>query len=303
MQFINASIASVPQGSGIDGILRQIETAGRVSYKSEDRITEDSYTKFIEMLESRGHLSPMEHGTVYLQIPVAEIDDHCPSVLLSNPFTTYSFDENFYYFTTNYRVIVENGLKDMLKYLCEPTSNHTVRLAFRIVCSRGVSHELVRHRVFSFTQESTRYCNYSKDKYDNCITYIIPSWVTDVNAGDRFTVDDISVDKIVQATLNGKKSPKTMMLISTLVCAESAYMELLKEGCTPQQAREVLPNALKTEVVMTGTLPQWKQFLALRSPAYGAKGMHPDMAVIGDLIYDSLKADGYLNPEQDDKND
>lgn len=85
-------------------------------------------------------------------------------------------DDLFYYITTNMRVIVENNRLDDLQYQVEPTEHHEKRITAKFICDRGVSHEFVRHRVFSFAQESTRYCNYSKDKFNNEITFIQPSW-------------------------------------------------------------------------------------------------------------------------------
>lgn len=299
MQFIKPNVLIEPQPSGIDGMLKHIELCGRVSYKSEDRITTESCDKFLKMLINRGHSSPLEHGTVYLTIP-----ENTPSGI-SRPFfedpysTVLTIDGNLY-ITTNYRVIVQHKLEDAMKqYWSEPTL-HEKRITIRVICSRGVSHELVRHRGLSFTQESTRYCNYSKDKYDNCVSFIIPSWLTDIKDGEKFTTADIAIDKVIKATISGKRSGKTMVLISNHICAESAYMELLKQGCTPQEARDVLPNGLKTELVITGTVNQWIHFLSLRSPAFGATGVHPDAAVIGDKVYAELVSAGYLTEKKND---
>ena len=293
MQFLNPTVKLVRQDPGVDGMLRHIELAGRVSYKSEDKITGDSYVKFIDMLKKRGHTSPLEHGSVYLSLPVSEtglIDG-----FERNPYSfTASSDATSVQVVTNYRVIQESFSDDVLGYWDDGVKETLPRLTFDIQCSRAVSHELVRHRVFSFTQESTRYCDYSKDKFDSRLSFIIPSWIDDLQDGDTFTVADIETPVIVKTLLEGKRSEKTMMLVSNHICAENVYMQLLEQGCTPQQARDTLPNGLKTEVMMTGTLEQWKGFLELRSPSYGATGAHPDMAVVANDIHEVLQEFGYL---------
>ena len=140
-------------------------------------------------------------------------------------------------------------------------------------------------RVFSFAQESTRYCNYSKDKFGNNFTFIIPSWSKalpcELELGEVGIMDE---KQIVRA----RDSDPSLNLIQLCSASEIQYTELLKKGCTPQQARQVLPNALKTEINMCGFKSDWDKFFALRSPKAGAKGMHPDMAVIADMIYEDM---------------
>lgn len=121
----------------------------------------------------------------------------------------------------------------------------------KFICDRGVSHEIVRHRLASYCQESTRYCNYSKDSFDSEITVIEPLFLTP----DTFGYDE------------WKEACQT---------AEGAYFNLLEWGCTPQEARAVLPNSLKTEVVMTANLREWRHFFRLRC----AKAAHPQMREI-----------------------
>lgn len=127
-------------------------------------------------------------------------------------------------------------------------------ISVRFICDRGVSHELVRHRLASFGQESTRYCNYSKDKFGNELTFILP-----------FFFD----------TGMGVKSNSLVFQEWQHLCehAEDAYFNLLKMGAEPQQARSVLPNSLKTEIVMTMNLREWRHFFGLRCDAPA----HPQM--------------------------
>jgi thymidylate synthase (FAD) len=172
--------------SSVDGdeILKRIEEYGRVCYKSEDRITEDSAKRFVENLIKRGHESVLEHKSVTV----------------------------------------------------------------KFVCDRGVSHEIVRHRLASYSQESTRYCNYSKDDFGSEITVIEPCFLVPGTEGYK-------------------------LWEGACLVAEQMYFKMLDWGCTPEEARAVLPNSLKTELVMTANLREWRHFFKLRtSPA-----AHPQM--------------------------
>lgn len=296
MRLIKPSIEILEQGSGIQGIYKQIERAGRTCYKSEDRITEDSAEKFVNMIKDRQHTAMLEHGTVYLYIH----KDHAYNVIgdnwvteqyLSNSYSVINTDSyGNYHITTNYRVLYENDWLDDLKYLCEPTEYHEKRITVKFICDRGVSHEFVRHRVFSFAQESTRYCNYSKDKFGNEITFIEPCWLDSYN-------------------YNGNTYSNCFLI--ALEAAEASYFDLLKKWddkipdkryktgfrnnpWTPQQARAILPNSLKTELVMTGTIEQWKGFFKLRSSLYGAIGAHPQAAELADKLYIQFKEKNYI---------
>lgn len=284
MRLIKPSYEIWQQPSGLEGIYKQIEHVGRVCYKSEDKITEDSAKPFVDRMIKSGHGAMLEHGTVYLAIPFEYIDmsEKLDIPIVSdvvekykgNPYTKWHLrDDGFSqlaFITTNFRVLVENDWLDDLQYICEPTEYHERRVTVHFVCDRGVSHEFVRHRVFSFAQESTRYCNYSKDKFGNELTFIEPCWLEDYNyEGNTY--------------YNG--------FLVALRAVEANYLNLLKQWedkipdkryktgfrnnpWTPQQARAVLPNALKTELVMTGFVSDWKHFFDLR--AMGTTGQpHP----------------------------
>lgn len=158
MRIIKPSVEILPQGYGVEGMFRLIERVGRIAYKSEDRITLDSYKKFIDMLYDRGHWAVFNLGTVYLIVPNSEIN--LPHELFSQPYSSYvkySVKNGNYYITTNYRVICQLRLYEFMnKYWSDPTEYHYHRVVTRWVCSRGIGNELVRHRLFSFIQESTR---------------------------------------------------------------------------------------------------------------------------------------------------
>ena len=131
--------------------------------------------------------------------------------------------------------------------------------------------EFVRHRVFSFAQESTRYCNYSKDKFGNEITFIHPCWIED----NQDTYD-------------------RWCFYESLSKAEEVYFRLLKHGWTPQQARAVLPNSLKTELVMTGFVSDWKRFFRLRSRIAKTGKPHPQAQELADPLMDEFVKRGIM---------
>jgi thymidylate synthase (FAD) len=184
-------------------MLKAIERIGRTCYKSEDKITDDSYETFVRNLIKRGHLSVIEH--------------------------------------------------------CSVTAD--------IICDRGVTHEIVRHRIGSYSQESTRYCNYSADKYGNEITVIDP--------GTAFEWGD---------------TPAAMAKRHewTAACrvAEMQYLKMLELGASPQEARSVLPNSLKTEIWVTYNLREWRHFFQLRC----APSAHPQMQEVARLLLAEMTA-------------
>lgn len=310
MRLIKPSFEIIEQQAGLEGMYKQIELAGRTCYKSEDKITEDSAKGFVERMIKSGHGAMLEHGTVYLKVTNKGLSldnydkNQVENKYISNPYSKVIFGKypkyNSYeekleatqevYITTNYRVLVENGWLDDLQYICEPTEFHAKRITVHFVCDRGVSHEFVRHRVMSFAQESTRYCNYSKDKFGNELTFIEPCWLEDYNYKDN--------------TYN-------QLFIDSLRFAEAHYLDLLKKWddkipdkryktgfrnnpWTPQQARAVLPNALKTELVVTGFVSDWQHFFRLRSRIAETGKPHPQAQELADPLMDEFVKRGIM---------
>ena len=162
MRLCKPSYEIWEQPAGLEGIYKMIEKAGRVCYKSEDKMTENSAKSFVERMIKSGHGAMLEHGTVYLRIPNEKLIRNFLSntpTLFEKPWCKiypYTDSENYVYITTNYRHIVENKLEDLLKYLCEPTEFHEKRPCVHFTLDRSTANEFVRHRVFSFAQESTR---------------------------------------------------------------------------------------------------------------------------------------------------
>lgn len=195
MQIIDPSFSFLQDIDGV-AMVRRIEAIGRVCYKSEGKITEDSYRKFLSGIIARGHESVIEHEKV------------------------------------------------------------TVRL----ICDRGVTHELVRHRLASYSQESTRYCNYTQDRFGGELTFIRPFfWDTD--------------------------SEKYRIWKEAMEAAERSYFRLIELGATPQEARSILPNSLKTEIVVTMDLREWRHFFSLRCAA----SAHPQIRQVAIPLLEAFR--------------
>lgn len=290
---------------------KMIELAGRTCYKSEDKITENSAKEFVDRMIKLGHGAMLEHGTIYLNVPeqtyTETLEDEFGKFNNPNNGLVDRYRKNKYskvnsvaadeelrkkypkvrpfklthhYITTNLRVIVENGWEEDLKWQCDPTEHHEKRITAKFICDRGVSHEFVRHRVFSFAQESQRYCNYNKDKFNNELTFIKPTWL-DIPTGDYTYWDgdwcDIDNMKIQLPSDNGVAD-------NFLWCLNNAGMQyslLINKGLKPQEARAILPNAIKTELVMTGFESDWEHFFELRCSG----AAHPDAKKLADELY------------------
>lgn len=329
MKLIKPSFEIWEQSSGLEGVYKQIEKVGRVCYKSEDKITEDSAKPFVDRMIKSGHGAMLEHGTVYLQYEVVKGAINPLTKYYLNKYSKVKAKEEAIgetmrlSVTTNLRVLVENGWLDDLQYICEPTEYHERRVTVHFVCDRGISHEFVRHRVMSFAQESTRYCNYSKDKFGNGLTFIIPCWL-DIPEGAAYFHDGINYR--VGATMENpfgesvnckawvnKKSNyiEVYDYIQALDSAEKAYFSLMDKWenrvadrryitgfkgnpWTPQQARAVLPNSLKTELVVTGFTSDWNHFFDLR--ARGTTGApHPQAKELAEPLMKEFITRKYIN--------
>lgn len=291
------------QSSGLKGIYKQIERCGRVCYQSQDKITEDSAKGFVDRMIKSGHGSVLEHGTVYLDIPYKDQD--------SFNIESFKYETNPYskatevppnvvhkkwhlMVTTNYRALIQNNWLDDLKYICKPTEFHEKRITVRFICDRSILTEFTRHRTFSFSAESTRYCNYSKDKFGNKLTFIKPCWLDmhDTDEGREVTRNwnfDI-LDGCSIIAEEGEFDDARDAFLTSLNVAEHCYLELLQKGWTPQQARAVLPNALKTELVMTGFVSDWKHFFELRDN----NSAHPQAQELAHPLHEEFIKRRYL---------
>ena len=266
-----------PTGYTIDDIYKSIELAGRVSHRSEDKITETSAKDFVGRMLNMKHLATCEFGTIYLYI-----DYHNPSFgkiidkYNNNQYSKCIIDNVFpdkAYISSNYRVLVENNWLDDLKYLCEPTEYHYKRYTIKFVLDRAILAEFTRHRKFSFMAESSRYNNYSKNKFNNELTFIEPCWLT-----------------------SDMKSNLTYLnYVDTLQKIEDTYITLTKNGWKAEEARNILPLSLKTELYMCGFAEDWKKFFELRSKKYGVGNPHPQADELATPLYEEFIKRGYIN--------
>ena len=158
MKLIEPNVEIIEQLSGLYGVYKQIEKAGRTCYKSEDKITEDSAKKFVDMLANHKHGAMLEHGTIYLSIPIKFGNQPIVEEYLLNPYSRVGKDieNHLWCVTTNLRVLIENDLMEDLYYICEPTEHHVKRVTAKFTLDQGVMREFTRHRTMSFACESTR---------------------------------------------------------------------------------------------------------------------------------------------------
>lgn len=301
MKLIKQSFKIIDQEDyTLEGIKKFIERCGRVCYKSECNITDNSYEKFVDMLINKEHYRPLEFGTVYLKVEGYTDDstDCIVSKYINNPWSKVydkygkvTVFESEAYITTNYRVIIENGWEDDLEYLCAPTMYHCKRHTVHMILDRGVMDEFRTHVSLSHLAESTRYCNYSKDKFNNSLTFIIQDWMKNVREG---TFDDTSgIDYFWQATDNGENlhlQVTESYVISSWNKAELSYLEGMQCGLTPQQARTVLPSAVKSELISCGFSDAWSNFFYKRC----AKDAHPMAREIAQPLHEEFIKRGLI---------
>ena len=320
MNLIEPSFEILEQAPGIQGVKKQIERAGRTCYKSEDKITDTSCEEFVSRMVNSGHGAMLEHGTVYLKfyntrkwVSEYSLEDstYMGSFFTDNKYSKVNQVGNTMYVTTNYRVLVENNQLDYLRYICEPTEHHEKRITVKFICDRGVSHEFVRHRVFSFAQESTRYCNYSKkDKFNEEITFIKPIWLEESTMSpfdwesrtmieSNFDEDGVWYEECYKYTGDPRIKNSSWQWNSAdwfyhqLKSSETTYLQLLKQGWKPQEARAILPNSLKTELVMTGFVSDWEHFFKLRCHSTA----HPDARALAIPLKDKFIELKYIDDD------
>lgn len=311
MKLIKPKAEFLLQQPGLEGVYKQIELAGRTCYKSTDKITEDSAKPFVDRMINSNHLAMLEHGTIYLTIPGESEPDEWGRVFQHTGKGSYTYNkyskvnwEHWWqepvgiqkefcnaiprsnmHITTNLRVLVENNWLDDLKYICEPTEYHEKRYTFRLTTSIGVTRELNRHRVHSIAEQSTRYCNYSKDKFGGEVTFCIPQWIDE---------EELSTIGPYKRVIRKKNASLTEIWITSLLKDEENYLELINRGWQPQQARETLPLCTATEIIHTAFASDWKHFFDLRY--YGTTGKpHPNMVELSTLMKEEAEKYGIWN--------
>lgn len=317
MKIIDAGYEILDPLNG-EEILKKIERVARVCYKSEDKITEGSAEKMVRALVKSEHFAMLEHGEAILEVDhhtyedlrwvLSELSERCGEAPMLR-LTSLKLSRRaivsgnmrawleFFTLCCNNSVGVNTVLFDVFSQMryfpifeaiqkrleeneeLSYTTGGEVRELFyrdlsyeemlvhydftvKFICDRGVSHEIVRHRVASYAQESTRYCNYSKGNVGD-VTFIRPCF---------FTENSVEMDNWVDSCMK----------------AEQLYKDFILIGRTPQEARSILPNSLKTEVVMTANLREWRHFLSLR--ACGSTGKpHPQMLEVAVPLLKELR--------------
>lgn len=269
MKFINPSVEYWKQPQGLDGIWTQIARATRVCYQSKPREGETD-KEFVERvilkpalidgnlndLEhckfdfNKMHGAMLEHGTIYCKYNKGDISIDSPYIK-----TCLNKDHQIC-LTTNMRYIVENHKWWLLKYFysSKPTEYHLKRYTFDVITDIGITREMNRHRTFSIAEQSTRYCDFNKDKFGGELTFITPNWSDNI--------------------------PEYESMCSRI---EDFYKQLRCMGWKPEQARQVLPLGLKTQAVYTAFEDDWQHFLALRADNASGR-VHPNMWQIADMI-------------------
>ena len=293
MKLIKQSFEILEQKDfSLIGIKKFIERCGRVCYKSEDKITDDSYEKFVNMLEKRDHARPLEFGTVHLRIDSGMLfkkflQDLVDCKLYNPTWIKYKKLPEYTYITTNYRHYLQIIKKCpyIAEYFTEQDNcYYPSRYTVHMVLSRGVMDEFRTHVGLSHLAESTRYCNYSKDKFDNQITFIQPSWI----------ILDKEIDPINElCLLSGQydRENPNLRYLASLVEANYTYILLLNKGWTPQQARDVLPLSVKSELISCGFEDAWSNFFYRRC----ANDAHPMAREIAIPLQEKFKELGYDN--------
>ncbi len=274
------------------GIKKFIERCGRVCYKSEDRITEDSYEKFVNMLEKRDHARPLEFGTVHLRIDSGVLfekflQDLVDCKLYNPTWIKYKKLPEYTYITTNYRYYLQIVKKCpyIAEYFTEQDNcYYPSRYTVHMILSRGIMDEFRTHVGLSHLAESTRYCNYSKDKFDNQITFIQPSWII-------LDKEIAPINELCLLSGQYDRENPNLRYLASLVDANYAYVVLLNKGWTPQQARDVLPLSVKSELISCGFEDAWSNFFYRRC----ANDAHPMAREIAIPLQERFKELGYDN--------
>ncbi len=293
MKVVEANFEEIKTSS----LYKKIELAGRTCYKSENNITDTSAIDFTKRIMSYNHGSVLEHARLVLEILNEELYLKIKALNLnfitltniSKPIISFNFRTfyNLFLNKENYPILnslfafISEKYNEVLPLLKDDFHDYKLLdfadvlnltniekdkhlfISIRLICDRGVSHELVRHRLASFSQESTRYCNYSKDKFLHEITFIKPLNLTE---------------------------EQTQIWFEAMQEAEKSYFKLIDNQAKPEQARSVLPNSLKTEVVTTCSLEEWKLIFDLRCSSKA----HPDIRYLMQKVQAYFKERGYL---------
>ena len=309
MRFIKPDVEILEQEPTLEGALKMAEYAGRVCYQSNDIEHKTTTQEFIDMLIKAGHGEPIEHATLYLKWNLVD-DDYAHNRYDNYRHNKYSVLKTFEddpnaYVTTNYRVLLENNWLDDLKYICKPVKGkHEPRITVKFTTQNVIAKEANRHDSNSKSELSTRYCNFSKDRFGNEINISIPN-DEDVNE-ESIALYENKIEvypEILHRAFNEFVGRGDVMCYMEAIdywyaanaFCEFCYMKLIKNfKWTAQRARRILPLDVNTEVIHTAFLSDWKHFIDLRSK--GTTGApHPDMKPLADKLQVLLKEKGFVD--------
>lgn len=268
MKVLEPTVEVIKQEDfSIKGIKQFIERCARLSYKSEDKMTDDSYQRFVEMLIKKDHARPLEFGTVHLKMDGFDFTNFIAFLawngLLNCIWMKWNFVNSMYYITTNYRYFNEIYRSDcpvLVEYAFTEEDNeyYPKRYTAKFVVSRGIMDEFRTHITLSSIAESTRWCNYSKGKFGEEISVVLPTNLQEISEHGYRYINWF--DKLKSYELN--------------------YIESIKEHNAPQFARGVLPLDLKSELIMCGFKDAWDNFFYRRC----AIDAHPDARYIAEQL-------------------
>lgn len=288
MKLIKQSFQFVNQkGFTLKDIYKHIEYCARISYKSQDKITDTSYEKFVNMLESRGHDRPLEFGTVHLKMTLPDFQGFMNSLLtlgiLNDIWIKSTYVGDIIYITTNYRYYLDitKHLPNVREYFTEENNEYyPKRYTIHMILDRGVMDEFRTHVGLSHLAESTRYCNYAKDKFSNEVTFIKPCWLNVPEGQYNHCImvsknsPDIRIECVGSDEI-GKYyniEEDEGLFLNGLIQSELTYLDLINnKKWTPQQARSVLPLGIKSELISCGFEDSWSNFFYRRD----TKDAHP----------------------------
>ena len=315
MELIRPSVEIWEQGNTLEDMWKHIARCTRVCYQStpkNDGETDEEFVKRVilrpdsstgELNFDKIHGAMLEHGTVYLTLKTVCPGDDGYQLYEKYRYNKYSkatVKHGFVCITTNLRIIYENGWFDDLEYICTPTEHHAKRVTVSFTTNIGISREFNRHRVNSMAEESTRYCDYTAGRLQKSNKFALPAWFLDEEHLPY--IESHKFDKLGSYLSDiWEKDDNTLLnewcdmdfYLAALTFAEWFYQMLRKKGWKPQQAREVLPLATKSQLIHTAFIDDWKHFFALR--ADGVSGPpHPNAKLIAEPLKEEFIKQGLL---------
>ena len=328
MKILTPNAELVQQEPGLIGAYKQIEKVGRACWASENYITEHSNQIFVEGLMKREHNAPLEHGTIYLVYIIGspvydpyymihtdnvqffkknsyskvvekhfDIATQAKDIEWMYEFVAQYGPSTVYFITTNLRVIVENfDIKTREKildhFVMDPYPEHEKRITVHFTCQRAISAEFNRHRKDSIMERSSRYCNFSKDKFGNEIGIVKPEFII----YNKFNPDFMGYVETLNNHGNDEWSKFDYWAFANLAC-EWCYISLINLGAKPEEARDILPMDLQTELYHTAFISDWIHFFKLRAWISKGNKPHPEAMKLARQVFDKFVELGLVSEQ------